>query len=217
MLSTASDQTYAHAPLGYPAHLVSTRRLSDGTNITIRPIRAEDDASERAFISGLSRDTVYNRLLGARKLTPDEIRHLTRIDYQREMAFVALTANGRGARQLGVARYIRDSEGSGAEFALVVADAWQHRGVGSVLLDKLLQHALAVGIERLHGITLANNQAMQNLARKLGFVQKHYPGDATLRQVEKTLAVGFTAAAVRTSSGYANTIAANDARIASPI
>jgi len=202
MMSTAVDQTYAYAPRLYPAHLVEFRRLPEGTNIVIRPIHPEDDAIEREFINGLSRDTGYNRLLSARKLTPDEIRHLTRIDYEQVMAFIAVTVDGGQARPLGVGRYVRDADASGAEFAIVVANAWQHKGVGTLLLSTLLRHALSAGVGRLHGITLATNQAVQNLARKLGFVQKHDPQDATVRQIEKTLVAGVSPAAVRGSAGY---------------
>jgi acetyltransferase len=190
--------------------------LPDGTAIVIRPIHPEDDAIERAFINSLSSDTRYNRLLSARKLTPDEIRHLTRIDYDREMAFIAVTVNGAQARLLGVARYVRDADATGAEFGIVVADAWQRKGVGSLLLDTLLQYAQSAGIARLHGITLATNQAVHNLARKLGFAQKHDPHDATVRQVEKTLALGVSPAAAYSTAGH-HTVAANDESIASSI
>lgn len=213
-MPTAVDRTYAYAPPRYPAHRVAFRRLPDGTNIIIRPIRPEDDAIERAFISGLSRDTGYNRLLSGRKLTPDEIRHLTRIDYEREMAFVAVTVIGGQARLLGVARYVRDADASGAEFAIVVADGCQRKGRGTLLLSTLLRHANSAGIGRLHGITLATNQAVQNLARKLGFVQKPDPQDATVRQIEKTLAAGVSSAAVGASARYPGIVAANDERIA---
>jgi len=214
MTSTATNKTHACAPPRYPAHLVALRRLPDGTNVIIRPIHPEDDAIERDFINGLSRDTAYNRLLSGRKLTPDEIRHLTRIDYDREMAFIAITvARGQG-RLLGVARYVRDADDSGAEFAIVVADAWQSKGVGSLLLRTLLQHAHSAGLARLHGITLATNQAMQDLARKLGFTQQPDPHDATVRQVTKTLAAGDQAAAARASAGYSAGAAANDEAMA---
>jgi acetyltransferase len=209
-MSTAVDRTYAYVPPRYPAHLVAYRRLPDGTDIVIRPIHPEDDAIERAFIRSLSPETGYNRLLSGRKLTPDEIRHLTRIDYEQEMAFIAVTVDGAQARLLGVARYVRDADATGAEFAIVVSDAWHHKGVGTLLLSTLLRHAHAAGIGRLHGITLATNQAMQNLARKLGFVQKHDPQDATVRYVEQTLAAGVSPAAVRASAGYPGTAAAND-------
>jgi acetyltransferase len=105
----------------------SGRFAPDG-EVIVRPIHPDDDAIESAFIRGLSRDSRYNRLLSGRKLTPQEIRRLTRIDYEREMAFIALAPDGGQASLLGVARYVRDSDGDGAEFALVVADAWQRRG-----------------------------------------------------------------------------------------
>jgi len=213
MSSTATGTSYAYAPPRYPAHLVALRHLPDGTNVITRPIHPEDDAIERDFISGLSRDTAYNRLLSGRRLTPDEIRHLTRIDYDREMAFIAVTVDRGQGRLLGVARYVRDAGDSGAEFAIVVADAWQHKGVGSLLLRTLLQHARAAGIARIHGITLATNQAMQNLARRLGFVQQPDPQDATVRELTITLAAETTPAAVRARAAYA--AAANDDGIAS--
>ena len=197
-------------PARYPAHLAGSRRLPDGTEVIVRPIHADDDAIESAFIRGLSRDSRYNRLLSGRKLTPEEIRHLTRIDYDREMAFVAVIPDRGQACLLGVARYIRDSDGDGAEFALVVADAWQHKGVGSLLLNTLLRHAHSAGIARVHGITLATNQAMQNLARKLGFVQKADPQDATVRWVEKALLHAARPVAEYSGAGH-HGVAANDA------
>jgi len=190
MNSNVADSRFDHASSGYPAHLLSAARLPGGTAIVIRPIRAEDDALERDFICSLSNETRYNRLLSGRTLTPEEIRRLTRIDYDREMAFIAVSADGGRARLLGVGRYVRDDRG--AEFALVVADAWQHQGIGRLLLETLLWHAHLAGIARLHGITLATNQPMQNLARKLGFVQKHDPQDATVRRLEKTLETGMS-------------------------
>jgi acetyltransferase len=210
MTPTSANQIIAYAPPLYPAHLVAYRCLPDGTAIIIRPIHPQDDAIEREFISGLSSDTRYNRLLGARKLTRDEILQLTHIDYEREMAFVALRVDGGQARLLGVVRYVRGADAAGAEFAIVVADAWQRKGIGSLLLGTLLQHAPSAGIVRLHGTTLAGNQAMQKLARKLGFVQKADPQDATVRQIEKTLAPEVPPAAAHSSAGH-YPVAANDA------
>ena len=206
MTPAATNQSCAYAPPRYPAHLVASRRLPDGTAVIIRPIHPDDDAIESTFITGLSSNSRYNRLLSGRKLTPEEIRRLTRIDYEREMAFIAVTVNGGPATQLGVARYVRDAAGSGAEFALVVADAWQHRGVGTLLFNTLLRYAQDAGIGRMHGITLASNQAMLELARKLGFARTRDPHDATVRYVEKTLAPGVACA-----SAEHDAVAANDA------
>ena len=192
MIPIVADQSGACAPLRYPAHLVAFRHLPDGTHVVLRPIRPQDDAIELAFIGSLSSATRYNRLISGRRLTPEEIRRLTRIDYEREMAFVAVTADAGQARLLGVARYVMDSAGAGAEFAIVVADAWQHKGTGSLLLGMLLQYAQSAGLARLHGVTLATNQAAQGLARKFGFAQRPFPRDATLRLIEKALAAGVS-------------------------
>jgi len=209
MMPAAADLTYANAPPRYPAHLVASRRLPEGSSIVIRPIRPEDEAIEWAFIRGLSQDSAYNRLLSARKLTPEEIRQLTRIDYEREMAFIAVAVDAGIERVLGDARYVRDADGRGAEFAIVVADAWQRRGAGTLLLNALLAHARAAGIERLHGITLATNEVMHGLARKLGFVRKLDPQDASVRQLEKALSA--VVLPVTVLAGHSNLLgAAND-------
>lgn len=206
MTPAATNPSRACAPPRYPAHLTASRRLPDGTAVVIRPIHPDDDAIESAFIAGLSSNSRYNRLLSGRKLTPEETRRLTRIDYEREMAFIAVTVIGARATQLGVARYVRDAAGSGAEFALVVADAWQHKGVGALLCDTLLRYAQAAGIGRMHGITLASNQAMLGLARKFGFAPTRDPCDATVRYVEKALAPGAAGAGAERDA-----VAANDA------
>lgn len=198
------------APVHYPAHLREWARLADGTQIMLRPIHPGDDALEQAFICGLSRESRYNRLFSSRALTPEEIRRLTRIDYDREMAFVAVGGHGAQARLLGVARYHKDADAAGAEFALVVADAWQRKGVGSLLLQLLLRHARTAGIARLHGITLASNQPMQVLARKLGFVQRADALDASVRELEKVLTPATRPAAEYVRLGAPQS-AANDA------
>ena len=195
-------------PAGYPDQCIESRRLADGTDILIRPIRPQDDDIEFAFVRGLSRDTRYNRLLSARTLTAQEIRHLTRIDYDREMALVAVTGSGTQARLLGVARYVRDADAGGAEFAIVVADAWQRKGIGTLLLQALLRQAHSAGVGSLQGITLATNQAMHSLARKLGFAQTHDPRDATVRHLAAKASVGYCVAALSASNAAAG--AAND-------
>lgn len=209
-MPSALENTCSEALPRYPAHLVESRRLPDGVHIVIRPMHPDDDALERTFINGLSSETRYNRLLSGRKLTPEEIRRLTHIDYEREMAFAAVVADGWQASAIGVARYVRDAAGAGAEFAIVVADAWQRKGVGTLLLGTLVAQASAAGIERLHGIRLATNEAMHQLARKLGFATTIDPQDATVRRIAKTLTPVVAAAAVYATDGHHS--AANDER-----
>ena len=155
----------------YPFHLVETQRLRDGRPITIRPIRASDLLLERTFVVGLSPQTRYQRLLSGRNLLPGELKRLTDIDYEREMALVAL-AEVEGVQQfLGVARYVRDDahEPNRADFAVVVGDAWQGQGLGETLLRSLMRAAAGHDLSALTGITLTTNVRMIALARKLGF------------------------------------------------
>jgi len=166
----------------YPFHLVETQRLRDGRPITIRPIRASDLRLERAFVVGLSPQTRYQRLLSGRKLLPGELKRLTDIDYEREMALVAL-AEVEGVQQFfGVARYVRDDAHgpNSADMAIVVGDAWQGQGLGETLLRSLMRAAAGHGVSALTGITLTTNMRMIALARKLGFEARRAHDDASI-------------------------------------
>jgi acetyltransferase len=132
-------------------------------------LRPHDREIEHAFVSGLSPDTRSNRLLGgAKAITREYIESLVTVDYSRDMALAATTMLD-GETLLGVARYVLDEDNESAEFAIVVADAWQGRGIGSRLLGKLVDVARRHGIKRLYGDILAVNRPMLELARKLGF------------------------------------------------
>ena len=85
------------------------------------------------------------------------------------MALAATTMLGGAETLIGVARYVRDKDGQSAEFAIVVADAWQGRGIGGRLLAKLADVARRRGLKRLYGEILAMNRPMLDLVRKLGF------------------------------------------------
>lgn len=162
--------------------------LTDGTPVTIRPIRATDVALELGFVRGLSRATRYQRLLSTRDLLPGELRRLTDIDTTREMALIATTRRNGAEEQLGVARYVRDSDDCGrAELAIVVGDEWQRKGLGEKLLRDLLNSAAEADVRVLTGITLATNTALLTLVRKLGFSIRREAGDATIMRIEKVL------------------------------
>lgn len=144
-----------------------------GTSVTLRPLRPEDRDIELAFVAGLSAETRHNRLLGgAIAITREYIERLVTVDYSRDMALAA-TAMLDEETLIGVARYVRDAAGKGggdaAEFAIVVADAWQGRGIGGRMLGRLIEVARRRGLKRLYGDILAVNRPMLELARKLGF------------------------------------------------
>jgi GNAT superfamily N-acetyltransferase len=187
----------------YPWHLIEQWALRDGTPVTIRPIRAADLLLERAFVVGLSPSTRYQRLLSARKLMPGELKRLTDIDYRREMALVAIATIDGVTQELGVARYVRDDEqepGS-ADFAIVVADRWQGRGLGKKLMRSLLNAAVKDGIKVVGGITLSTNAGMIALARKLGFTTRLEHGNATVTDL-RWEAAPFDPSAFVPSSGW---------------
>ena len=125
----------------YPVELIGDVVLRDGTTLHVRPIRPEDAELERAFVNGLSEQTRYYRFFyRLAELTPAMLARFTQVDYDRELALVALDASDDTTAQafVGVARYIANPDRTSAEFAVVVADAWQRRGVARVLMRGLI-------------------------------------------------------------------------------
>jgi RimJ/RimL family protein N-acetyltransferase len=159
--------------------MLETWTAGDGTAITIRPIGAADLALEEEFVNALSAATGYQRLMSARRPSPEELKRFTDIDHERELALIAITTVRGKERQIGVARYVKTSTAS-AEFAIVLSDDWQKRGLGSKLLASLLAAAKREGLRRIYGSTLTVNRGMLALARKLGFELALDPRSATI-------------------------------------
>ena len=165
-----------------------TETLSDGTHVLIRPIHKEDAALERAFIRRLSPESRRLRFLGQINEASDElVRSLTDIDYRRDVAFVALVHRDGEKREIGVARYGTNKEGTVCECAVAVADEWRSRGLGVLLMRHLIGVARSRGIRSMFSIDEADNGAMRDLAKFLGFRRARDPDDAT--QVIHTLAL----------------------------
>jgi len=143
--------------------------LRDGSRVLIRPIAKDDVAIERAFIERLSPQSVEFRFLGQVKPGNDMLRRLTDIDYSREMAFVALHHEAGEKREIGVSRFIVDEDGTNCECAVAVADEWQDRGLGNLLMRHLIEVARYRGIKRMYTIESAANHQMRELAQRFGF------------------------------------------------
>jgi RimJ/RimL family protein N-acetyltransferase len=165
--------------------------MSDGSVITIRPICAADLALEQEFVNALSASTGYQRLMSARRPSLEE--RFTDIDYERELALIATTHDQGRERQIGVARYVKLSSPGDAEFAIVLSDDWQGRGLGTRLLVSLLVAAQNHGVRRLVGTTLSQNNGMLALGRKLGFKLAADPGSPTITNLMLHLAQGNAA------------------------
>jgi acetyltransferase len=184
-----SMDRYAHMAIHpYPVHLVSRFQLADGTNITIRPIRPEDAAIEQSFVKRLSPQSKYFRFMqGLNELTQEMLVRFTQLDYHRELALIAVVEVDGVETELGVARYVVNPDGRTCEFALVVADEWQGKGIGSQLMTELMNAARQRGFEEMTGEVLAGNGNMLELMKNLGFTIHISAEDATVREVVKQL------------------------------
>jgi acetyltransferase len=162
---------YGHMAIHpYPVRFSWDWQLADGTDIQIRPIRPEDAGIETAFIARLSAQSKYFRFMRAlHELTPEMLVRFTQIDYDREMALIAVTHEAGEEKEIAVARYITNPDGVSCEFAIVVADEWTKRGIGSQLLRKLMEVAKARGLHSMEGEVLADNHPMLEMAKSLGF------------------------------------------------
>jgi acetyltransferase len=168
----------------YPANLTQSWRLSDGSGVTVRPIRPEDAAIEAAFVKALSPESRHFRFLNSpRELTPEMLARFTQIDYDREMALVAVQQRDGAEVEIGVARYVANPDGLSCEFAIVLADSLQGRGLGRQLLARLIEIARDRGLKSMIGCVLAENPRMLELCRKLGFVIGATEPGATRRVV----------------------------------
>lgn len=155
--------------------------LRDGTQVLIRPMRKGDAAAERNFIRALSAESRRMRFLGQIGTPSDAtIERLTNIDFGREAAFVAkAAAAAEDGPIVGVARYGVEPAGTRCECAVVVDDHWQHRGLGTRLMQHLVDVARLRGIRTMYSIDSAENQPMADLAKHLGFSRRVDPDDRT--------------------------------------
>jgi acetyltransferase len=172
----------------YPKQYVSQEELRDGSPVTIRPIRPEDELLMVKFHEFLSDRSVYMRyfhMMNINSRTAHE--RLTRIcftDYDREMVLVAERENPENGEQeiLGVARLSKNHAAQDeAEFALLVNDSFQRRGIGSVLLERLLEVGRNESLHRVTAEILYENSAMRRLSTKFGFHLRSDPGEGVVK------------------------------------
>jgi acetyltransferase len=172
----------------YPSGLRDTMELPGGVVATIRPIRPEDAALEHAFVHGLSEQSKFLRFMfGLRDLTPAMLSRFTQIDYDRELALIAVIDTPQGEQQVGVVRYTTLPDEETCEFAIVVGDDWQGKGLARRMFTRLIEAARDRRIKVMTGVTLRENTRMIELSRSLGFGTRTDPDDPEL--VQMTLAL----------------------------
>lgn len=189
-LSGASG--YRHLAIHpYPHNLVQNKTFEDGVSWMLRPIRPEDAEALQAFVRDLSDESRYMRFVSMlRELTPRMLARYTRIDYDRELALVATVQLPNPAHRgymheqiIGFAHYLRNADGRGAEYALVISDNWQRRKLGKQLMGGLIEAARMQGLSYIDGLVLSSNRAMLALMAHLGFQNDAVPDDPELRRV----------------------------------
>lgn len=170
----------------YPTRLVTNWILSDGREILIRPIKPEDEPLKYEMLASCSEETLKGRYFQKLKsLSHEMLMRLCNIDYDREIAIVAEIKEAQKKRLVGVGRLIIEPDLLNGEFAVVVHDDYQAKGLGYKLVDMLIGIAQEKGLEKFMGYVLTNNQKMLNLVRKLGFTVENAPDG--ISKVELTL------------------------------
>ena len=184
-----STDPYNHLAIHpYPAHLVTRVQLNDGTDIIIRPIRPEDAEIEQQFIRSLSAKSKYFRFMNTiQELSLEMLVRFTQIDYHDEMALIAVKPDGDNEEEIGVVRYMTNLDKKSCEFALVVSDKWQGRGIAHHLMQKLIEVARDRGLEMMEGQVLGNNNKMLALMTSLNFRINNDPSDTSLKLVQLRL------------------------------
>lgn len=180
---------YGHLAIHpYPRELEERLVLANGSEVLLRAIRPDDAERMRAFVKELSPQTLYRRFMMPVKELPDSmIERFTQIDYDRELAIVAIrnedggTPGGPGSRLAGVARFMPTWEDGVAEFAITVGDWMQHSGLGRELMQRLFETAPSRGYRVLEGIVLGENTSMLRFCEKLGFRIRLNPDDPAER------------------------------------
>ncbi len=196
----ATPARHAHmAIMPYPSHLTRVLAAPDGGFYTLRAIQSEDADRLQAFVKSLSAESRYFRFISVlSELPPRMLARYTQIDYDRELALVAVAgpsrtpgADGEGdERIVGVVRYLLNVDRESCEFAVAIADDWQGKHLGSTMMRAIIEAARVKGLRRIEGYVLSTNARMLGLMLHLGFTVKTDPQDATMKLVWMQLSPG---------------------------
>ncbi|CAG4884015.1 putative Acetyl-CoA synthetase (ADP-forming) alpha and beta chains [Georgfuchsia toluolica] len=179
---------YDHlAILPYPARYEKTWPMPDGGEYTVRPIHPDDAQPIQDFVHKLSNESRYMRFVSSlTELPPPLLASLTLIDYDLEMALVAVLREHRMSaagdlvetrKIIGVSRYIMNPDQTSCEFSLAVADDFNGMGLGSCLMESIMEVAREKGLKEICGLVLAKNSRMLRLMKTLGFAITPFPDD----------------------------------------
>ena len=164
----------------YPKQLEEEFVLESGRRVLIRPIRPEDEPAHYDFLSQVTPEDIRLRFFGTvRTLPHSEMARLTQIDYDREMAFVAVAPrpDGKGSETLGVVRTVADLNNDQAEYAILVRSDLKGQRLGRKLMDKMVDYCRSRGTRRISGMVMRDNKRMLDMVHDIGFTSHSIPDD----------------------------------------
>jgi acetyltransferase len=187
----ADARPFSHLAIRpYPESLVHTASLRDATPITVRPIRPEDEPLWHRMLGECSPESIRLRFRSMfREMSHEMATRYCFMDYDRELAMVAEVSRDADRCLIGVGHLLGDADHTQAEFAVLVPDAWQRKGVGALLLDACLEVAKDWGLREVVGETERVNTGMLATFRNAGFELHYHPNTDTVR-VSRQLAAG---------------------------
>lgn len=151
----------------YPIELEEMVTLKDGEEVKLRPILPEDEPAHASFINNVSKEDLYKRFFtDVGEFNHEALANLTQIDFNREIAFVAVTHSGD---ILGVSRAMINPDNTDAEFAILIRSDLKGCGLGRILMTKIIDFCKHKGTKQMSGMTMPTNRGMLTLAQKLGF------------------------------------------------
>jgi len=176
----APDPVYSHLAIHpYPKSLERQLHLADGATVLLRPVRPEDAEAQKRFVARLSDLTLYRRFHApVRELTLDRLVRFTQIDYDREMAFVAIDAAGADEEIRGFAQYNRVVGSDQAEFGIAVEDSWQGRGLGFAMMAAIETCARERQVSEIFGYVLSENDSMRGMMVARGYSAQREAGES---------------------------------------
>ena len=166
----------------YPTQWEKTYRLADGSEVFVRPIRPEDERFYAQFMPRMAPEDIRLRMfMPVREFSHEFLARMTQIDYAREMAFVALRADGEGEQEmLGGARFFADPDYEKGEYAVLIRSDLKGHGLGWILMRHLISYAKSEGLKTLYGSVLVENTGMLQMCRELGFSVERDPEDGAV-------------------------------------
>jgi acetyltransferase len=183
-----NTKLYSHLALRpYPEEYVSEKELKDGTKVLLRPIKPEDEPMWLELLGSCSKESIYNRFRFFFNWSTHEVAtRYCYIDYDREMAIVSEVLDNGKRKLTGVGRLVAAPDLETAEYAVLVSDSWQNRGLGGVLTDRCMEIARDWGMKKVYAQTTTDNPRMVHLFENRDFTIDH-GSDGSVVDVEKEI------------------------------